>query len=76
MEYFTALQIFITSILFNKSEFNFKSKSFNPVKIVIIIALLINLWFTLYLLNTLNRVHNKIEQVCPQIFIKEQENNL
>jgi uncharacterized protein YacL len=76
MEYFTALQIFITSILFNKSEFNFKSKNFNPVKIVIIIALLINLWFTLYLLNTLNRVHNKIEQVCPQIFIKEQENNL
>ena len=76
MEYFTALQIFITSVLFNKSEFNFKSKNFNPVKIVIVIALIMNLWFTIYLLMTLNKVHDRIQIMCPFMFSEAAEHNL
>jgi hypothetical protein len=73
MEYFTVLHMFISSVFFNKDEMSFKSKNFNPLKIVVIAALLVNVWFSFYLLSVLSRAHDRIEQECPKVFVKKEK---
>ena len=68
MDYFTALHIFITSVLFKNTDLNYKSKLFNPVKAIVFVAIVTNIWLTIYLFSILVKVRNKILLVCPQFY--------
>lgn len=70
MEYITALQMFIVSVLFDKNDYNFKHKNFKPLKVLVVFALLGNLWFTVYLLNTIHRIQQRVEKECPGLLIE------
>lgn len=65
--YLRILELFILRTLFNKNEYNFKSKEFNSFKFIIIVILIGNFIFTIYLISSLIRIYHVIEQTCPQI---------
>jgi len=65
--YFRLLEIFILRTLFAKDEYNFTSKAFNPIKLFIILILVGNLIFTIYLLNRLHTIHHIIYERCPEL---------
>ena len=67
MEFVIALQAFIGSVLFRKDEYNFTKKTFNPVKVVINMLILANIWFTGYLILTLRHVQVVVEASCPTV---------
>lgn len=69
--YLKILQVFVLSILFQKDELNFKSKSFKPVKILLVMLAAANVSLSVYLVKTLYRVHNVIVAECPQIYVTE-----
>lgn len=72
MEYIAALQMFIVTVLSDKGDFNFKSKKFNPLKVLINCILIGNIWFTAYLLNTIHRIQQAMEVSCPAILEKNE----
>lgn len=63
--YFKLLETFVLKILFSKDEYNITSKNFNPIRFFVISLLVLNVFFTAYLLTRLNRVYVKVEAVCP-----------
>ena len=67
MEFVIALQAFIASVLFKKDDYNFAKKTFNPVKILINALILGNIWFTGYLVVTLQHVLKVVESSCPAV---------
>lgn len=71
--YFKILEAFILKTLFNKGEYNFTSKEFNPIKFFTILLLVVNVGFTFYLLNQMSKVHDVIQEKCPQIFTEKKE---
>lgn len=71
--YFKILEAFILKTLFNKGEYNITSKEFNPIKFFTIILLVANVFFTGYLMVQLNKVHDVIQERCPQIFTEKKE---
>lgn len=71
--YFKILEMFILKTLFNKGEYNFTSKNFNPIKFFIIIALVLNVFFTIYLLIQFGKVYDIVQKTCPQIFEVKKE---
>lgn len=87
MEFVLALQAFIVSVLFKDDEYNFKKKTFNPIKVMISLFVIGNIWFTGYLVVTLQHLHSVFESKCsavtittPDIFFRlpeaeEQKNN-
>lgn len=70
--YFKLLELLILKVMFNKDEYNFKSKSFNPIKVVTTLILIANLGFTIYLFNKLFTIYIIMEKQCPGAFIKKQ----
>lgn len=71
--YFKLLEVFILKTLFNKGEYNFASKEFNPIKFFTILLLVGNAVFTIYLLTQFSKVHDIIEKKCPQILTEKKE---
>ena len=65
MEFVIALQAFIATVLFKKDDYNFTKKTFNPIKVLINALILGNIWFTGYLVVTLQRVQKVVESNCP-----------
>lgn len=55
---------FVLGVLFYKDEYSIRSKYFNPLKTIIVLALVLNVFFTIYLFKTLISVHDKIDYVC------------
>ena len=68
MFYFKILETFIFSVLLDKSEYNIFHKNFKPIKTLVILILFGNLFFSVYLMNTLFKVHQRIELICPVIY--------
>lgn len=67
MYYFKILEIFILGVLMDKEEYNIFSKSFKPIKVVMVTFLWLNVLVTIFLVRTLFNVRAKIETDCPQI---------
>ena len=67
MEFVLALQAFIGSVLFKKEDYNFTKKTFNPVKVIINTLIIGNIWFTGYLIVTLQHVQKVVEEKCPAV---------
>lgn len=65
--FFKLLEVFILRILFNKNEYNIKSKEFNPIKLFIILILLFNAIFSIYLIIKVNDFYMESIEVCPQL---------
>lgn len=65
--YFKILEIFILKTLFNTGEYNITSKNFNPIKFIIILFLVSNVFFTIFLLIRLNDIHEHLEKTCPAV---------
>lgn len=63
--YFKILETFILKVLFSKDEYNLRSKNFNPVKVLIIALLLVNVVFTIYLYSKLSDSYEIINKFCP-----------
>ena len=73
MEFFIALQAFIASVLFKKDDYNFTKKTFNPVKVIVNMLVIGNIWFTGYLIVTLNHVQEVVESNCPAVMKTEPD---
>lgn len=67
MPYLKLLETFVLTVLMDKNEYNFFHKDFRPIKLLIILALSANVFFTFYLVSKLSRVHDVIAQHCPAI---------
>ena len=67
MEFVLAVQAFIVSVLFKKDDYNFTKKTFNPVKVIINTLIIGNIWFTGYLIVTLQHVQKVVEEKCPAV---------
>ena len=65
--YFKLLELFILRTLFNKDEYNFKSKFFNPIKLFSVGLLFIGFLFSFFLLNKLSDAYLVIKLHCPNI---------
>jgi len=65
--YFKLVELFILRTLFNKDEYNYNSKYFNPFKILIIFILLISPIFSIYIYIKLSDVYVIIENYCPNL---------
>ena len=68
ISYFKLLEIFVLKVLFGKDEYNITSKHFNPLRLTVISILVLNLFFTVYLLSKLNNVYHQVEALCPAVF--------
>lgn len=68
--FFIALLKFIKSTFFREDDFNFKSKNFNPIRTILIILLIINFFFTLFLFSKINKLILLIEKDCPTLYEK------
>lgn len=68
MAYLKLLEVFVLSVLMDKTEYNFFHKNFKPLRVIAISILVGNLFFTFYLVSVLNKTHQLLEQSCPQIF--------
>lgn len=76
MEYIAALQTFVMTVLFDKGDYNFKHKNFKPIKVMVMFALIGNIWFTAYLLNTIYRIQQLLEKECPTLLDKKTTQEL
>lgn len=63
--YFKLLETFVLKILFSKDEYKISSKNFNPLRFFVIMMLVMNVFFTMYLLSRLNHVYVKVDAICP-----------
>lgn len=61
------LEKFILPLLFSKDEYNFKSNKFNPLRLIIIVILVANMFFTGYILNKLAKIYDLIQKECPAV---------
>lgn len=73
--YFKLLELFILRTIFNKDEYKITSKNFNPIKFFIILGLVINVFFTIFLLNKLSSLSVKLSKECPSLFDIKKENS-
>lgn len=71
--YFKILEHFILRVLFHKDEYNITSKNFNPIRFFSIMFLVINAFFTCYLLYKMNGLYERIDSFCPAVFQEEEK---
>lgn len=65
--YIKILELFLLQILFNKDEYNFNSRKFNPLKILVVITLATFPVTTIYLYGKLSDAYVLIEHYCPNL---------
>ena len=68
MTYLKLLETFVLTVLMDKTEYNFFHKNFRPVKLLVILMLSANVFFTFYLLSKLSHLHDVIVERCPSLF--------
>lgn len=68
--FFMILLKFIKGTFFREDDFNFKSKHFNPFRTILIILLIINFFFTLFLFGKINKLILVINKDCPSLYEK------
>lgn len=76
--YFKLLEIFILRTIFSNEEYNITSKNFNPIKFFTILLLIGNVFFTIFLLNQVSKLYDKVNKECPSVLIEsksEKQNN-
>ena len=71
--YFKILEAFILKALFNRDEYKFNSKSFNPIKFFTILILTLNVPFTIFLIYKINDIQILIKYKC--ISLSEEISN-
>lgn len=73
MIYWKILESFLLKTLFSKDEYNVNSKLFNPLKLIVIIVLVLNVVLTFYMFIKLNKIYATVETECPVVLNKIQE---
>lgn len=73
--YFKILEIFILKTLFSKGEYNITNKNFNPIKFIIVLFLVGNFIFTIYLLNKISTIYDHVARDCPVILVEHNEHD-
>lgn len=64
--FFKLLELFLLKLLFNKDEYKFNSKNFNPIKVFTIVILFFAAIFNIYLIIKVNNFYNEVIAKCPQ----------
>lgn len=72
LHYVKILLSFILTIVMDKNDYNFFHKNFKPVRVVIIMALALNVPFSLYLMDVLHDTTKQMEKYCKS-FIPQKE---
>lgn len=67
MLYLRVLERFLTSVLLSKDEYNIRSKHFNPLRLIITTILVLNVMWTVVLLNKMLELHDIMEDSCPAV---------
>lgn len=67
MFYLKILEKFLTSVLLSKDEYNIRSKHFNPVRLIVTIALVLNVGVTVMLLGGYVTIYDKLQVSCPAV---------
>lgn len=75
MFYFKLLEQFLIRIMFSKDEYNIKSKHFNPIRVITVTLLIINLAFTVFLIYKSNHMYEYVLKVCPDAFSEYNQKN-
>lgn len=65
--YFRILETFLLKIIFSKDEYNIASKSFNPVKFTVILLLVANVPFTIFLVMKFHKFFLMVQKMCPAV---------
>ena len=65
--YFRLLELFLLRTLFNRGEYDIKSKYFNPVKFIFINILLLSFVFNIYLIAKMSSIYDRLLYICPNI---------
>lgn len=73
--YFKLLELFILRTLFNKDEYKITSKNFNPFRFLIIMILVGNFFFTMFLLYKVSVFYDKVNKECPSVFAQAKKKN-
>lgn len=68
--YLKFLEKFLVSVLLSKEEYNINSKHFNPVRLIVVIFLVSNLGFSVYLITEIIHIHDEISVSCPAVLEK------
>lgn len=71
MGYFKILESFLLATLFSKNEYNANSKEFKPLKILVTIILVLNLFLTVYMFIHLSEVYVKVAKTCPAVLVEK-----
>lgn len=66
MFYLKVFLNFILIILFHKDEYNFKSKNFNPIRVLFIMFLVICTGGFFYLIVKMVHIYQVISTACPE----------
>lgn len=72
MFFIRILEGFLLHTLFDEGEYSINNKLFNPVKFAVVLVLVLNVFFTIYLLRELNSLHLRIYEQCPQLYYPQQ----
>jgi len=72
MFFIRILEGFLLHTLFDEGEYSINNKLFNPVKFTVVLVLVLNVFFTIYLLRELNSLHLRIYEQCPQLYYPQQ----
>ena len=66
MTHYTKLLLsFILSTVMDKNDYDFFHKNFKPVRVVFILILVLNVPFTIYLIDRLHDTVKELEVSCP-----------
>lgn len=74
MGYIKILEVFILNVLFNKNEYNIFHKNFKPVKVIAILLLVCNVFFTFYLVDVIIKINKNVHEICPDMFKEDIPN--
>lgn len=67
--YLKLLEAFLLNSLMKREEYTINHKNFNPLKILLVFTLIINLAFTFHLYVKLSNSYNVIHMVCPNLIV-------
>lgn len=67
--YLKLLEAFLLNSLMKREEYTINHKNFNPLKILLVFTLIINLAFTFHLYVQLSNSYNVIRMVCPNLIV-------
>ena len=68
--FFSILEAFVLKTIFNKDEYNFSSKNFNPVKLVVMAVLILNTIILIFFFYKMSNMYTIIEKECPAVLKK------